>query len=236
MTNQALEIIEGERIFRILRDVIETRQLCRIRIHSSQFGGLTLILNLRKISKVPCLVIDKIPHIDPILSQPQYKEIDIDFLEKGGVTCYFRTRIIESQQNFILAEIPKTIFRLQRRRFFRIDAKAGAEIIFYTQAGGEERAKVKDYGVGGIAFFLESQINLKEGEILYDINLKLPCAGQWVTFHIPKGIVKRIKKELSDKFICAVEFLEILEKTREKLWYHILEDQRSQIRKFKGLR
>lgn len=236
MVDQTFEIIEGERIFQVLQEVIETRQLCRIRIHPSRFGGLTLILNLQKINRSPCLVIDKIPYIDQILSQSQYKDIDIEFLEKGGVPCYFRTRIIESQQKLILTEIPKAIFRLQRRKYFRIDAKAGTEIIFYTQAGEERRAKVKDYGVGGIAFFSESQINLKEGEILYDINLKLPWSEQWATFHIPKGIVKRVDKEFQGNFICAVEFVEILEKTREKLWYHILEDQRSQIRRFKKLR
>ena len=153
MTEQTFEVIEGEKVFRVLREIIETRQLCRIRILPFQFGGLTLILSLYKINRNPCLVIDKIPNIDQILSQSRYKEIGIEFSEKGGVSWYFCSQIIEVQQNFILAEIPKTMFRLQRRRYFRIDANAGTEIIFHTQAGEERGAKVKDYGVGGITFF-----------------------------------------------------------------------------------
>ncbi len=236
MEEQNSEIIVGEKVLEILREWIDTRQICRLKIPNTSHGGITVLLGFRKKNGVPCLIIDNIPTFDQILPRYLNHEIEIEFLEKKGILCSFQTKLLESQLKYVLTTIPEVIFRFQRRKYFRVNARSGTRVIFQIKKGESRSANVKDYGVGGVAFFIDPTTELlKEEDILTNINLKIPFLDRKLNFYISKGVVKRREPESSGKFICAVEFLEMLEPTREKLWHHILEEQRLQIRRMKRI-
>jgi len=235
MEGQDSEIIVGDKVLETLREWINTRQICRLKIPNTPHGGITVLLGFRDKNGIPCLVIDKIPTFDQILPRYLNQEIEIEFLEKKGILCSFHTKLLESQSKYVLTTLPEVIFRFQRRKYFRVNARLGTRVIFQIKKGESRCANVKDYGVGGIAFFIDPTTELKEGDILTNINLKIPFLDRRLNFYISKGVIKRRELESSGKFICAVEFLEMLEPTREKLWYHILEEQRLQIRRMKRI-
>lgn len=233
MEYQSPEIIEGEKLLRKINEWVNYKQFCWLEIPKTNYRGLTIILNLQKKGEILCLIIDKIRTFSRIFQQNQVLNIEVS--ERDGVAYQFQTKIIEIQSKIILTELPKFIFRLQRRKYFRILARADTEISFFTARGIENVAKVKDYSVGGIAFFIERWFGINKGDMIHNIDLKVPQKGQFLIFHIPKGVVRRIEKDVYDKLICAIEFTEIPEITKEHLWRHVMEEQRLQIRRLKWL-
>ena len=71
------------------------------------------------------------------------------------------------------------------------------------------------------------------GDQLKKIQLRIPHKYEAVIFHIPIAIVRRIEPQAGGKDICALEFLEMSEATKEQLWRHIFKEQRLILQKVK---
>jgi len=157
-------------------------------------------------------------------------------MDKRGVPCRFRTKVIECRPNDILSELPKEIYRIQRRQFFRIKALPGTEITFRIGTSEEEKGEVKDLSEGGVAFFIEKGLKFGIGNQLNDISLKIPEGNEWLRFHIPQAVVRRIEHPSlhNGRTLCAIEFLELPKKTRDNLIAYISKQQMVVIQKLKG--
>ncbi len=54
---------------------------------------------------------------------------------------------------------------------------------------------MRDYGLGGLAFFMQRHLKLAVGDPLKKIELRIPDRNEAVIFHIPIAIVRRIESQ-----------------------------------------
>lgn len=230
MAEQYSEIITGDRaIIDTLRPLIASRLMCKIEIPRTDESWITLLLEIRKIGNTYHLLLDNAAGFEAALSKFSDWEVSLEFKEKGGVPCRFKTRIIACNPREILSELPKVIYRIQRRRYFRIEGPSGMEITFLAESSPErKKAKVKDYSAGGVAFFMETEWKLNVGDWLSDVHLNVPEGERVIRFQIPKAAIRRTESEssYSGKGLCAIEFIEISAQTRDKIFSHISRKQR----------
>jgi c-di-GMP-binding flagellar brake protein YcgR len=237
MTNQYIEIIsEDKSILSIIQSLIDSRVLGKIEISDTKHSWITMILEVKKIENSFFLSIDRVEGLESTLSDYPNREVSLEFMDKGGVPCRFRTKVIECRPNDILSELPKEIYRIQRRQFFRIKALPGTEITFRIGPSEEEKAKVENFSEGGVAFFIEKNLKFGVGDLLNNINLNIPEQTEWLRFHIPQAVVRRIEHPSlhNGRTLCAIEFLELPKKTRNNLIAYISKQQMVVIQKLKG--
>jgi c-di-GMP-binding flagellar brake protein YcgR len=237
MEYQFTEIITDNRtIIHSLRSLIDSRTVCKMEIPRTQYSWITLLLDVRKVEGAVCLLIDKVPGFDAILSRFPNREVQLEFKEKGGVPCRFSANIIAFHARDIVCELPRAIYRIQRRKYFRIQGSLGTEMTFRIGPSEEkEKAGVKDFSAGGIAFLTEKDLNFSVGDSLNDVTLNLPEETGQVVFRIPQAAVRRIEPpSLHDgKFLCAAEFIEISKETRDNLIAHIFKNERVEIQRIR---
>lgn len=92
---------------------------------------------------------------------------------------------------------------------------------------------MKDYSLGGVAFFMGPHLELKKGDQLIDIELRFPQGMESLDFYVPLAVVRRIEAQPRGKTICGLEFLAMQETTREMLWQHVFKEERLSLRKTK---
>jgi hypothetical protein len=227
----SVENVEGQRLIEMLQGLIGSRKMCRMEIPHTDYGWITLLLGLQRGPGSGYLLIDKVAEFEKIFSRYPSREISLDFPERDGVPCWFRTRVVECGPTAIRAEVPKSIFRMQKRKFFRIRARSGSEILFHREREKEERARVKDYSLGGVSFFVDGFLEIHLGDEFTRIDLRIPWGDHSTSFPIPRAVVKRLENHPSGKVLCALQFLEMPGRTKELLWHHLFEEERVALQK-----
>jgi len=229
--DESSERIDGERMMEMLKGWIDSRRLCKMAIPDSDYAWITVILGIEKAGSSSFLMVDKVKGTEKVISRYEKNGLHFEFLEKDGVSCWFKTRLIRSQPGTLQTELPESIFRMQRRRYVRIGARSGTEVLFQRNNGRMVSANVRDYGLGGISFFTSPFFNLSMDELVGEIDLRIPNEKGWNRFHIPLARVKRLEKMSGGGGICVLEFVEIPETEKEQLWHYIFKEQRSLLRK-----
>jgi c-di-GMP-binding flagellar brake protein YcgR len=237
MDKQPTEIIQGGKIIEVLRSLIDSRRICKIEIPQTSFIWLTILLEIGKEGGESYLLVDGVAEFEKVLAQAGHREIALEFFEKDGVPCQFKTQVVRCQQKKIWAMLPLEIQRFQKRAFYRLTASSGTEIVWSPEAGLERKAKVRDYGMGGVAFFIDGSWAFRKEEMIRHLHLNIPQRGDdWLKIHISLAQVRRVEKnELGRETLVALEFLEVSEAMREKFGRHIFETQRLLIRKVKNI-
>ena len=233
--DQPSEMISGQKLIETLHEWIDSRRICKMEIPETSYGWFTLLSGLQDQAGSQYLLIDKVADFEKAISHSQRQEVSLEILEKNGIRCQFKTRVVKCSPTEIRAELPDVVHRIQRRASFRISALSGTEITFHIHPEKEEKANVKDYTLGGVAFFLEKDMKLNIGDKVATIHLRLPQRRDFSTIHIPSAVVRRIELDSNGKSLCALEFLEIPEDSKQQLWNHMIDTQRSLIRKLKRI-
>jgi c-di-GMP-binding flagellar brake protein YcgR len=232
MATQPIEIITGQELTERLQTLIDSRRIIKMEIPQTRFSWITVILGMQKEDNSNFLLVDPVARFEKILSRFSNQEVSFEFLEKG-VLCKFSSRVTRCDRWAIWLEFPRSIQRIQRRAYFRIDSSPGAEITFRIE-GKEERGRVKDYSLGGVSFFIESHLKLRRDEELTDLTLILPQGNTVVSYAIPSAVVRRIDEHLEDrKRLCGLEFLKLERMAREELSRRIFEEQRILIKRIR---
>jgi len=231
--DEAAEILDGQRLLGTIEGVIEARRVCRMEIPNTEFAWITIILGMESIGDSHFLLIDKVREFETAMSHSTGKEISVDFMEADGVPCHFTTQVFESRADALWVELPRSILRMQKRKYYRVKARSGTEIVFHLGPGQKEKATVRDYSMGGIAFVMERHVKLEPGERVTRVELRIPQGSQSISFPIPFAIVKRIERQPGQKEVCVLEIADMSESTKEVLWRHIFEEQRTLLKRTK---
>ena len=230
---QPAEMIDGKRLIDTLWALIDSRRLCKMVIPNTPYGLITLLLGFQKQGNSQYLLIDNEPGFERTFSRLTNPEVSLEFLEKDGVPCQFKTRVIECHPTVLLAEVSRSIYRIQRRRHFRIKAHSGTEIAYHLSQTVKGMGIVKDYSLGGVAFLMERSMKIEVGDYTDKIELRIPQEDQPISFQIPKAIVRRTERNFPEKDLYSLEFLEMSKKTIDPLWRHIFKEQRMLLRRIK---
>lgn len=234
MAEQFIETISGDKsILTTIKYLIDARVLGKIEIPDTEHRWITMILEIKKMKGSSFLSIDKIEGFESILAKYPNREVSLEFMDKGGVPCRFRTKIVECRPKDILSELPREIYRIQKRQYFRINALPGTEITFRIGSSEQEKGEVKDLSERGAAFFIEKDLKSSISNLLIDISLKIPEGNGRRSFHIPQAVVRRmVNPSFPDRrTFCAIEFLEMSKEIRDNLMAYISEQQRVVIQK-----
>jgi c-di-GMP-binding flagellar brake protein YcgR len=234
MVTQPSEIITGQELVDRLQTLIDSHRIIKMEILRTRFSWITMLLGIQKQDDSDFLLVDPVARFESILSRFPTQEVSFEFLEKG-VLCKFSSRVIRCHRRAIWFEFPKSIQRIQRRAYFRIEPSPGAEIIFQF-AGKEDKGRVNDYSLGGVSFFMESHLKLEIGDELTDLSLTLPQGNAMVSYPIPLAVVRRVDERFEDRRrLCGLEFLKLEGMTREELSRHIFEEQRILIQRIRKI-
>ena len=229
--NQSADIIAGQRLVETLREVSGAKCYCRMEMRHTSYSWITLILSLQTENHSNHLSIDNVTGFEDALLHSQDNEIVIEFVAPDGVPCQFKTLVLECRPEAIIAELPESIYRMQKRKYFRVKAGLETVIVFQLGQAVEEKGVVRDYGLGGLAFFREHHLKLTVGDKLKEIELRIPEENEAAIFHIPTAVVRRIEPQVGGRSICALEFLEMSEATTEQLSRRVFKEQRLMLQK-----
>ena len=234
MEEQYTEINAGDKMINAtLHSLIDSRTICKMEFPRTRYSWITMLLDIRNDGNSYYLLIDRVTEFETALLNNPSREVSLEFMDEG-VPCRFSTRVIAPHHQEIWSELPKVIYRIQRRQYFRIEALLGTEITFQIPSSEEkERGRIKNYSAGGVAFFVEKDLKFSVGDVLTNIYLHVPEGNEKITFHIPKALIRRIEPpSLHDgRTLCAIEFLETSKETRDHLISHIFRQQRVVIQK-----
>jgi c-di-GMP-binding flagellar brake protein YcgR len=224
--DQEPELIEGADAARMIQGWIGSRQFVKMYVPGKDRSWLTLLLGIARVGPSSRLLIDWSAGIEELLQGSSRQDVVFQLREKDGVTCSFKTRVIECRPKEILVEMPSAIYRLQKRKFFRVKARSGTVVVFVKDGALQQEASVVDYSLGGLAFRAHLSLQLVVGDRLSRMELAVPQGVQRIRFEIPLAVVRRIEKNPPEADLCGVEFLEIEEPTQRTLSRHLFEEQR----------
>jgi len=237
MRDQFVEITsDGESILKTLQAIIDNRVVGKLQIPDTKYSWITTILDIKRTGGSSFLSIERIDGLESLLSKFPKQEVSLEFMDKGGVPCRFRTRVVEYRFNDIWSELPKEIYRIQKRQFFRIDTPPGAKITFRMGPAQQEKGEMKNLCEGGVAFFTEKDLNLHAGDLLNDVTLNIPEGDERLLFYIPQAVIRRMSKPSGHerRTLYGSEFLGMSKEIKEKLMAYISQQQMIVIRKLKG--
>jgi c-di-GMP-binding flagellar brake protein YcgR len=126
----------------------------------------------------------------------------------------------------IILEYPKEIFKVQRRRFVRVPIVCSIEYSKFGNNSGNKTLKaiMVDLSGGGMRIKLSEEVNLGD-----KLNVYMPLGeGQ---LNVKGEVVRLEKEEDSKRNICGISFIDLDERTREKLIKFIFQIMRDQMRK-----
>ncbi|MBI5582934.1 MAG: hypothetical protein HY892_03840 [Deltaproteobacteria bacterium] len=231
------EIVRKEERLDLLQRVIRTRLRVRMEIPSTRYCWITLLLALEGDNQNRHLVIDPVADFHRALRQSRTSGIRLSFFDREGVPCSFPARVLAVRPTEIWAEFPSVIYRSQRRAYYRVQAIAGMEIIFQDAETPEIRAQVKDYGLGGLAFYKDRGAGwfrrwVEEVELRGN-RIRIPTGEEILEIPISLAVVRRITAFHPEAVRGALEFLQFSESSRTHLTRLVFEQQRQMIQKMK---
>lgn len=229
------EMITGQDLLSALLGLIRSRKICRMEIPDTDLAWFTVLLDLEKRGKELCLAVDWVPGFEEALPPDREPVVAFEFLETGGIPCRFKTMVSASDGRSIRVKVPETIQRVQRREYFRMKAPLGSEVILRGNSNREQKGTIKDYSLGGVAIFLERPFAEDMGESIEDLVLKIPREKERLEVRVRLALLRRTSLDISGRVVCALEFMEMEDAARELLWHHLLEEQRSSLRRVRGL-
>lgn len=154
-------------------------------------------------------------------------ELSVYFITEGGIKNYFNTHVLGFKEDVIrMVRIQKpatdSIFKIQRRSFFRVNADL--ELAVKDSYGKRYLVRTDDIGGGGTSFLVDNQVKLEVGG-------KLSC---WVLVpyrngsieHVDfEGEVVRIKTLENGRQLAMLKFVAISDTERQKIIRYCFERQ-----------
>jgi hypothetical protein len=234
----SFETVSGAKGRDLLQRVIRNRLRVRLEIPDSPYSWLTLLLALEGDRENRRLVIDPVPDFSRVFRLCREPGIILNFFDREGVPCSFATRVLAVQPREIWAAPPAEIIRRQRRAFYRVPAIPGMEIIFQDEELPGIRAAIKDYGLGGVAFYKDRGEGwfrrLVEEAELRENRLRIPAGKATLEIPISLAVVRRITVFHPECIRGALEFLQLPPSSRSLLTGLIFEQQRQVLQKIKA--
>ncbi len=152
---QPTQLLQGGEIPLILQSAIKSRQRVRMEIPRTNYSWITLFLGFETGPGGPWLIIDQVAGFDQALRFSRNQTIALSFYDRTGVPFNFSTEVQFSRPKEIWVELPRMIYRVQRRAFYRVKASLGMEVMLRDLVNQEYKARIKDYSMGGVAFYKE---------------------------------------------------------------------------------
>lgn len=154
-------------------------------------------------------------------------ELSVYFLTEGGIKNFFNTHVIGFKEDVIrMVKIRKpaadSIFKIQRRSFFRVNAEL--ELAVKDALGSRFLVRTEDIGGGGTSFLSDAKVQLEVGGKLF-CWLMIPYRNG-STEHVNfEGEIVRIKTLETGRNLVMLKFASITDSERQKIIRYCFERQ-----------
>ncbi len=175
-------------------------------------SGPTVLLEIKK----DMLLFDLPRPWDPHLERAR-----VIYKDTSKIIHSFRVDIIKTHHKFVYTSRPKKIYRLERRRFYRIKVPPSSKARF-RWGKRQMCAEILDISGNGMAICLKGEEVLPRGTEISDIHLDLYLSASkpYPPLFIKRGRIARRQKRNRREFY-GVEFF-LNEKERQPLMRYIL--------------
>ena len=175
---------------------------------------------------------------DRALRQSEALHLDFSFFDREGAPCSFSASVLAVDPREIWVEVPAVIDRIQRRAFYRVKADPGMEVVFQDVACRGITARIRDYSLGGLAFYQDLYdawfSKLAQEDQLCDNRIIIPDGRGILEIPVALAVVRRIVVFPPHTIQGALEFLQVPDPARAHLGRLVFEHQRQVIQKIKG--
>ncbi|ULO09292.1 flagellar brake domain-containing protein [Paenibacillus sp. 19GGS1-52] len=154
-------------------------------------------------------------------------ELSIYFITEGGVKNFFNTHVVGFREDVIrMVKVRKpnedSIFKIQRRSFFRVSAEL--ELAVKDHNGSRFLVRTDDIGGGGTSFLSDTKVKLDLGGKLFCWLLVTYRNGSLEHVYF-EGEIVRIKKLENGRNLAMLKFAAISDTERQKIIRYCFERQ-----------
>jgi c-di-GMP-binding flagellar brake protein YcgR len=143
------EIIAEEQIPVLFGRLKRERTILKLYIPGINNDWLSIVIGIEAHNGLPCFVIDFPGGAGHDLWNSQGKRAIIEFTDRNRVHCRLKSVIEKIEDQNIYMLMPETVYRLQRRGFFRVPSPINTRVIIRDEDGSLD-LDVVNIGEGGV--------------------------------------------------------------------------------------
>ncbi len=185
------ERIAGKKIYQIIKELQESHTIIKLNILGTGYEGLTMVTDIRDIDGIPHFFIDYPKGIGEVIGNKE-RDARFEFKGKDHIIYFFKSEIRHGRRRDLPIPFPEEIFRIQRRRYFRLEAPVGTKIRFRFKSLEAEAAVVNLSLKGALLFQKRKEISFKlaPGDILKDLLMNISDGESLYTIKIDDANVR----------------------------------------------
>ncbi len=185
------ERIAGKKIYQIIKELQENHTIIKLNILGTGYERLTMVTDIRDIDGIPHFFIDYPKGIGEVIGNKE-REARFEFKGRDHIIYFFRSKIRHGRRKELPIPFPEEIFRIQRRRYFRLEAPVGTKMRFRFE-NLEAVAIVINISLKGALLFQKKRdisFKLAPGDILKDLLMDISDGGRPYTIKIDDANVR----------------------------------------------
>lgn len=137
-----------------------------------------------------------------VLDMPQdwpgtERSIRVDFNGPEGLRYYFYGDVSRASGDTIVLPLPREVFRMQLRHFFRVELPSGSVVCFHHKKNSYENLAVRDMSAGGMKITSKERLDFEKFDLISKIVLLIPSSSLQPAK--PRSLVERQKMAAQQK-------------------------------------
>ncbi len=236
-----IEKIQGGALLQLFTELQMDQMPVKMWLTNGNDIHLKCIKDIRKRKKTLHFIVNSLKDYRKLSLEADQSRLRFEFSDKENIKYVFETSTWEFSREMLRVRFPDFVHRFQRRQLFRLEAPHGTRLYFQVNDIRYQLLviNVSLGGTLGVLVSLTKQMEQKlkpyNSKILENAELLFPAkdhkkAGS--TVNIKRCQIKRQERNpLTNKFECAIEFMEIIEAEQKKLSDLFYKCQRDYLRK-----
>ncbi|HDZ22905.1 MAG TPA: hypothetical protein ENH70_00015 [Desulfobacteraceae bacterium] len=216
-----IEILYGKDLVRFFRELKKNKTVIRMNLLGHKYERLTMVIDVLHKSLPYHFLIDYPKGFKRAVRNATSWKMRFEFKGKDRLIYRFRTYGGYMSGRDIWVPFPRHIERVQRRRYFRLEAPLGARMVISKYAHKQEFTLLNISEGGalvGSGKGSSRQPIFQKGDFLRYMTLFFQSEGQQFSIPIGKAMVRRLDKDpLTYQYQYALQFMDLGQDERNDL-------------------
>jgi len=208
-----IEILSGKDLLRFFRDLKKNKTVIRINLLGHAYERLTMVVRVLGDTIPYHFQIDYPKGFKKAVRKISTWKIRFEFKGKDKLVYRFRTLGGYLSGTDIFIPFPGHIERIQRRRYFRLEAPLGTRMVVTRYARTHEFTLLNISEGGALVGSGKGSSRrpvFQEGDLLRNMTIFFESEDQQMTIPIQKAMVRRLDKDpLTYRYRYALQFMDL---------------------------
>jgi hypothetical protein len=214
-------ILYGKDLLRFFQDLKKNKTVIKINLLGHSYERLTMVVGVVSDGIPYHFQIDYPKGFEEAIRKTSSWKIRFEFKANDKLVYRFRTLGGYLSGRGVFIPFPPHIERVQRRRYFRVEAPLGTQMII-TQDTRNATFILLDISEGGALIRPGEEFSrrpvFQKGDFLRDILIRYDKDGEPSTIPLEKAMVQRLERDpLTHRYQYALRFLELDKNVRNNL-------------------